>query len=47
VVLGRSKLAWLRQAVFKENATRQRPANSVGSVANDALRIQGELTFPL
>jgi hypothetical protein len=51
VVLGSSRLAWLREAVFKEKATRQRPANPVGSVANDALGNWGELpiylTFPL
>jgi len=37
--------------VFKEKATRQRLANTVISVANDALGIQGELplylAFPL
>jgi hypothetical protein len=50
VVLGSSRLAHLREAVFKEKATRQRPANTVVSVANDVLGIQGELpylAFPL
>jgi len=51
VVLGSSRLACLREAVFKEKATRQRSANTVVSVANYALGIQGELplylAFPL
>jgi len=51
VVLRCSRLAWLTEAVFKEKATRQRPANTEVSVANDALGIQGELplylAFPL
>jgi hypothetical protein len=51
VVLGSSRLARLREAEFKEKATRQRPVNTVVSVANDVLGIQGELplylAFPL
>jgi len=51
VVLGSSRLAHLRVAVFKEKASRQRPANTVVNAANDALGIQGEqplhLAFPL
>jgi len=51
MVLGSSRLAWLTEAVFKEKATRQRPANTEVSFANDALGIQGELplylAFPL
>jgi hypothetical protein len=51
VVLESSRLAHLREAMFKEKATRQRPANTVVSVANDVLGIEGELplylAFPL
>jgi len=51
VVLGSSRFAWLTEAEFKEKATRQRPANTEISVANDVLGILGELSlylaFPL
>jgi hypothetical protein len=36
-----ARLAQLTEAAFKEKATRQRPANTKVSVANDALGIQG------
>jgi hypothetical protein len=51
VVLGSSRLAHLREAVFMEKTNRQRPASTLVSVANDAFGIQGELplylAFPL
>jgi hypothetical protein len=47
VILGSSKLARLGEAVFKEKATRQKPANTMVSVANGTLGILGKLPLYL